>query len=962
MALSGSDWVKLNQLLDEALDIDPSRRQQWVDSLPAEHRLLSETLRDLLLRHNGPETAEVLIEAQPVGARFEPLASGDLIGPYRLIRELGSGGTATVWLAERADTGLKRQVALKLPRVTWIDRALAERLNRERDILTRLDHPSIARIYDAGVDQSGRPFLALEYVEGLALDLYVAQVALPLSKRLDLFLSIARAVAFAHAHLIVHRDLKPSNVLVKESGEIRLLDFGIARLLQPESLHDMQLTRVGARALTPQYAAPEQFTGQPITVATDVYTLGVLLYWLLSTRSPYQLQSDSMAELEDAIVNRDPEPLTKRMDRRAARALKGDVEAIVAKAMSKRPQDRYETVNALIEDIERHRSNLPIRAQVPGLRYRCRKFIARNKTRVAAGTVTMLALVCGFTIAVWQARTAQAEARRAERIKSFIASIFTQAVPKQGSGGVVTASDLLAAAMQRVDTELGSSRRDKSELQAMIGASFLMLEEADKAVPVLRSALDNCERESSSYDECRLHAAVQLAGALKITGEHARALRVIDEHLPAAMPSSPHMAEDFAVGLRVRGELLGYLDRRDESEVTLLRAVDVSERALGAHHVDTLVGLQSLSYYYTMVGNREKATSVAEQAMRRARDSRSRLRPDIWLSGSELVYANALVGLERAHEAVAILRTVVEDQRKLLAVGDDQMVDAQWVLGYAQSGAGAYDEALPLMARYIEWDRERYPADSSIRAEYVLHQSIAYLGARHLDETIAAANRVAAIAAAVDDVPATFLMRSDLVRTQALVLNGEERAASARIAELSQQPIPAAFPQFKNELLAIELQHALLQERPAEASRLAEQLLPELSTIRYKRSWRLRVLSDAANAFLLTGNDSLARSTYAQARSEYAQQPPDVSVRLSEFVVTGAKLGLSSEHELRLLADAWQKVNAGSVWHGEALYWLSRAQAAAGSVERAAQTHRQAVALLKNSNLPAMKALARAAQ
>src|SRR5687767_260236 len=339
MALSKADWIKLDQLLDEALDVEPARRLEWVDSLPPEVGTLSTTLRDLLCRQDGPETLEVLLPAPALTGGFAALSSGDRVGPYRLIRELGTGGAATVWLAERTDGSLRRRVALKLPRVAWLDRGLAERLNRERDILASLEHPSIARLYDAGVDAAGRPFLALEYVEGKPLDRYAMDADLSIEQRLALFLRVARAVAFAHARLIVHRDLKPSNILVKDSGEICLLDFGIARLLHPQSLHDLRLTRAGARALTPEYAAPEQFRSQPITVGTDVYSLGVLLYWLLSGRSPYQLKRDSLAELEEAIVSHDPLPLTKGMTRQAARALRGDIEMIVRKAMSKQPVD-----------------------------------------------------------------------------------------------------------------------------------------------------------------------------------------------------------------------------------------------------------------------------------------------------------------------------------------------------------------------------------------------------------------------------------------------------------------------------------------------------------------------------------------------------------------------------------------------------------------------------------------------
>ncbi|HET9448449.1 MAG TPA: serine/threonine-protein kinase, partial [Steroidobacteraceae bacterium] len=513
MSLSGADWVKLSQLLDEALDLDPAHRKQWVESLPPEHRAFSDTLRDLLLRESGAETRDVLLEPPALrGVPFTAVASGEVVGPYRLIRELGAGGTATVWLAERADGSLRRQVALKLPRIAWLDRGLAERLNRERDILASLEHPSIARLYDAGVE-GGRPYLALEYVEGIPLDRYAAERGLSIAERLSLFVTVARAVAFAHARLIVHRDLKPTNILVKENGEIRLLDFGIARLLQPDSLHDPHLTRAGLRALTPQYAAPEQFTSQPITVATDVYSLGVLLFWVLSERSPYDLKRNSLAELEDAVVNRDPLPLTKGVAPKVARALRGDLEMIVRKAMSKHPSDRYETVSAFIDDIERHQQSLPVRAQPERFGYRVRKFVTRNRLSVIAATVAATALVAGLSIALWQAHLAQLEAQRAERIKSFIASIFTQAVPKQGVGGLVTASDLLTAANKRVEEELSNNRRDKSELQAMIGASFLALNEPANAAPVLRQALANCDARAD-HEACKVHAAVLLADSL----------------------------------------------------------------------------------------------------------------------------------------------------------------------------------------------------------------------------------------------------------------------------------------------------------------------------------------------------------------------------------------------------------------------------------------------------------------
>ncbi len=558
----------------------------------------------------------MLLEAPALsGVPFAAVASGEVLGPYRLIRELGAGGTATVWLAERADGSLRRQVALKLPRIAWLDRGLAERLNRERDILASLEHPSIARLYDAGVDEVGRPYLALEYVEGIPLDRYAAEHRLSIAQRLSLFIWVARAVAFAHAHLIVHRDLKPTNILVKENGEIRLLDFGIARLLQPESLHDLHLTRAGARALTPQYAAPEQFTSQPITVATDIYSLGVLLYWLLCERSPYELKRESLAEIEDAIVNRDPLPLTRGMPGKAARALRGDLEMIVLKAMSKQPADRYETVSAFIEDIERYQKNLPVRAQPERFAYRVSKFVKRNRVSVVAAGVAAAALLAGLSIALWQAHVAQVEARRAERIKSFIASIFTQAVPKQGVGGVVTASDLLTAANKRVEEELENNRRDKSELQAMIGASFLALNEPANAAPVLRQALANCDARID-YDACRLHAAVLLADSLLATRDEEGALR-------CSTSICRRMHRSQRAASRRRRRLAGArrdshsMNRKDDALAAYSHASQIAEQALGRNHRAALELLVAKADSFAYFQYTPEYLAAGEEAFRR---------------------------------------------------------------------------------------------------------------------------------------------------------------------------------------------------------------------------------------------------------------------------------------------------------------------------------------------------------
>jgi len=294
---------RLSALLDEALDLDEAAREAWLVALPGDAAALAPTLRKLLARQASKETND--LPGLPVrfdlpgetDAGFKP---SDSVGPYRLLRALGHGGMGEVWQAERADGALKRKVALKLPHVSWAP-GLAERFAREREILASLEHPNIARLYDAGFDPHGRPYMALEYVEGVPIDEFCKQRALPVEGRLRLLLQVADAVAFAHSRLVVHRDLKPGNILVTDEGHVRLLDFGIAKLMEGDSAQETALTRVGGRALTLDYASPEQIRGEPIGTASDVYSLGVVAFELLAGARPYKLKRQSAAALEEAI-------------------------------------------------------------------------------------------------------------------------------------------------------------------------------------------------------------------------------------------------------------------------------------------------------------------------------------------------------------------------------------------------------------------------------------------------------------------------------------------------------------------------------------------------------------------------------------------------------------------------------------------------------------------------------------
>jgi serine/threonine protein kinase len=329
MPASATDLSTLSRLLDEAMDLPSSELEGWLQALPAEHQHLQSQLRQMLADRDSTISAGFLSE----GPRLtEPADESiahpdDLVGPYQLIREIGSGGMGAVWLAERADGSLKRRIALKLPRLAW-GAGLAERMARERDIGAILEHPNIARLYDAGVDAKGRPYLALEYIDGQPLDAWCEAQALTIAQRIRLFLQVARAVAYAHGRLVVHRDLKPSNVLVTADGQAHLLDFGIAKLLD-ESASGKDLTHEQGRVLTPHYASPEQIKGETVTVASDVYSLGALLYELLTERHPYSTERKSLGALEQAMLEGEPPLASSRTkDATTAKQLRGEIDAI----------------------------------------------------------------------------------------------------------------------------------------------------------------------------------------------------------------------------------------------------------------------------------------------------------------------------------------------------------------------------------------------------------------------------------------------------------------------------------------------------------------------------------------------------------------------------------------------------------------------------------------------------------
>lgn len=500
-------WQRIEPILDRALDLPPADRGAYLDAACAGDAPLRARIAEMIRQGedpNGPLEHSLLSVAGPLLLGLaDPspslVAPGDVIGPWRLVRELGHGGMGVVFLAERDDGHFAQTAALKLiRRGREHDPLLIRRFLEERRILAALSHPNIARLLDGGVTGTNLPWFAMEYVAGQPLDQYCHSNRLDIPARLLLMEQVLGAVSYAHRNLLVHRDLKPGNIFVTETGDVKLLDFGIAKLLGDEPSAEGGMTLAQGRVMTPEFAAPEQVRGEPVTTATDIYALGAVLYELLTGKRAHRFTRNTAAEIERVVCDTEPETPSHALRSGSAAPdatdirrgpISSELDTIVLKALQKDPARRYASAEAMLEDLRRFRSGRPLLARPDSLRYRWAKFIGRHRLAVGAGAVIVLAIAGGVVATVWQARAARLQAARAERVKEFLVDLLHQADPDITKGQDFTVRQLLDRGTHRVDSLLAKEPAVQAELYEVLGNTYSHLGLTDQADSLHRKGL-----------------------------------------------------------------------------------------------------------------------------------------------------------------------------------------------------------------------------------------------------------------------------------------------------------------------------------------------------------------------------------------------------------------------------------------------------------------------------------------
>ena len=802
------------QLFDELVELPAGERARRLAELRTEDGELAGRLERLLaadaaasgfldqstlnLQGAGRAASTAEKEEDEEESDLEPqLPAGTTVGAWRVISLLGRGGMGEVYLADRTDPAFAQRVALKVIKRGMDSQAIVRRFVRERQILARLEHPNLARLLDGGTAPDGRPYFALEWVDGEPITAWCRRRDLDLDGRLRLMQTVCLAVASAHHRLVVHRDLKPANILVTADGTPKLLDFGIAKLLEDDEAAGLTLTQLGARPLTPAYAAPEQILGEPVSTATDVYALGVMLYELITGALPHRRDQRAMEALASAVehetVERPSVVLRRPGDRgRLARRVAGDLDLIVLTAMRRDPARRYPSAQVLANELGHFLAGRPIRARPDEVGYRMRKFVARHRLPVAAVGAGIAALIAGLVLSLWQAhaaslaaRRADAEAKRAERVKSFLISIFQQSDPQAGDGAKLTARELLergAASLEaslagepevqadlldavaHIETSLGLLDQGLPHARRALALRRAVLPPSDGRIGLSRVAVGEVLRARGAMGEARksFEAALpvligafgadsaevavarrELGGSLPAPQESGRAVELLRQSLTSFVHRFGEAHVESAQTLHELGQALEQNQQYREAEAAYHRAVVLLERSLGPRSLRVATAQDSLAGLLDRMGRTAEARPLFERAITTQRTvlgpRAERLAETLFSYGILLMHQEDYAAADKSFgEALPIF-------------GPEHFESAHCLryLGLSAMGRERYREASGLFARAAETYRRTLGEDDVQRWRATADLGLAHLRLGQLTE---ARGEVAAALAGIERV------------------------------------------------------------------------------------------------------------------------------------------------------------------------------------------------------------------
>jgi len=734
-------WKRVHDIFLEICDLPPAERELALDrECDEDSALRNEVVSILESSENAPDFFEGRIAGDDPPIDAAPLR-GRRIGPYRIVQEIASGGMGTVYLAERDDRQFEKKVALKAIRWGCEDKESIDRFRSERQTLALLSHPNIAQLFDGGVTDEGLPYLVMEYVDGRQVDVYCAEESYSVRQKLGLFRTICRAVQHAHRNLVVHRDLKPANILVRDDGVPKLLDFGIAKILQPENAAaEANATLTGRQRITPDYASPEQIRGEPVTTSTDVYSLGVILFELLTGHKPYRIRTRTASEVERAILQTEP-PLPSvivrrengpRELRRLSSRLRGDLDNIVMMALRKEPQRRYASVEELAGDIDNYLARRPVRARRDTLAYRSCKFVRRHVAVVAISIFMFLSIGAGTVVLAHNGRIAARERDKAEAMVRFLDHTLSSVDPSR-KGSEVTVREALDEAAKRLDGELATQPAVRAALHATIGRAYTGLGLYDRAASHLRAALE--DRRSALGDShseviqlsnmlsCALYelAALQEAEVLlrmvldrctsRFGQRHvltaqtqnnlgavlsaAGALEEAERLLRAALESRRALLEkDHPDIAETLNNLAGILRRKGEvTEATRLlqETLEMRRRQLGENHPLSIQSVTNLAVLEHMTADLEQSEMHYREALERSRRVLGDDHPDL----SHTLRNLAMLLFERGNftEAERLLADAIAIRKARFPAVDRLLLELEMARGYCLLRLGRLKEA-----------------------------------------------------------------------------------------------------------------------------------------------------------------------------------------------------------------------------------------------------------------------------